>query len=205
VTRGHRHRRPPCEPPKPPQPAAVRPPARRTGHRVDARAPTGRHGGRVCDRDGLAGRIRATCRQVMGRPSEPAPPCTEDGAATHRRGDTRASRTSNLPITGRHAAQFGRRRPNWPGRTKHRRGCQPCRVRPGHAPPRRRRRGGRRPRWPARGRAEAASHVSSRLRVIGQCAFPRRPSVARRGNACLKPLAGATGWRHPVASEAHPP
>jgi hypothetical protein len=81
-----------------------------------------------------------------------------------------ARKTSLRRITGRRAAQFGRRRPNWPGRTNHPRGCRPRRVRPGHAPPRRRRRGGRRPRCPRGDARRPPAHVSSRHRVLRQYA-----------------------------------
>jgi hypothetical protein len=93
---------------------------------------------------------------------------------------------AHLPRTGRRAARGRRRRRPRPGRTRHPRGCRPRRVRPGHAPPRRRRRGGRRQDCPARGRAGGASHVSSRLRVH------RQPAIALSASAaCLSSSMGA--------------
>jgi hypothetical protein len=81
--------------------------------------------------------------------------------AAHRRG------------TGRRAAQFGRRRPNWPGRTNHPRGCRPRLVRPGHAPPGEDA-GGTAPRLPragTRGRRLARQQSSARSRKVGHSLF----------------------------------
>jgi len=102
--------------------------------------------------------------------------------------------TARLRITGRRAAQFGRRRPNWPGRTNHTAGVGLVACARDMRPPSRTP-GGRRPRWPARGRAEAASHVSSRLRVIWQSDILRATYAAVwcRGGKQAPPLKEVDG------------